>query len=98
MHKTRLGSFFSADEMTYIRKNKAPYRALAHLLAAKESAFKASGENGAGPSAFMGMEVLRKESRRRGFCFQTRDGLQLSFRRTKDYVLAICSAGTSPAD
>lgn len=76
-HKTRLGSFFSDEEMAYIRESKKPHVNLAVLLAAKEAIFKSKGGAESGLASFLDIDVIPAKD-------------ILSVMIEKDYVIVRC--------
>jgi phosphopantetheinyl transferase (holo-ACP synthase) len=81
--KDDLESVVSRDEAAAIRKSRKPHETLAAVLAAKEALFKARKGPAAGLLRFRDIQLKRRP----------RDW-ELSYRKTKDYVIAQC-VGTS---
>ena len=96
LHKNRLATFFSGEEISYIEKNKKPYEALAVLLAAKEATFKALPKRSwMGVSGFKQIVVTPGVNPRALRCRlkgepKAGNKLKLSFTKNKKFVVARC--------
>ena len=97
-HKNRLEDFFHHSEISFIRKNRRPYKSLALLLAAKEAVFKSSGKPWMGTEGFRKIEILAKKRNRlevrlkgdfKG-SFSRRRPPSLSVLKSRRYVVAGC--------
>ena len=77
--KHDLESLVSREEAASIRKSRKPHERLAAILAAKEAFFKAKHGSATGLLRFRDIQLKRRPH-----------DLKLSFRKTKDYVIAQC--------
>ncbi|MGH7198278.1 MAG: 4'-phosphopantetheinyl transferase superfamily protein [Candidatus Omnitrophota bacterium] len=77
--KRDLGSLVSREEAASIRRSRKPHERLAAILAAKEAVFKAQLRPDAGFLRFRDIRLKRRPH-----------DWKLSFRKTKEYVIAQC--------
>ena len=84
-HKNRLDSFFSPQEIAFIRAGERPHENLAILLASKEAVFKAVPSLGTGLAAFRNIEMIFHKGTPK------KADLKFSILKNKQYVVVQCA-------
>ncbi len=98
-HHSRLDAYFNEEEIAFVKRaRRRGHERLAVLLAAKEAAFKASGQPWMGPEGFRSITVV-PSARTRMLACRTASPLpvrrfSLTYLVRKHFVVARC-AGTS---
>ena len=85
-HRRRLGTYFKKAEVSFIEESLKPHEALALVLAAKEAVFKSLDRMWMGPEGFRRIAVVSRKNKKLSFLSKP----ALSFRKTRNYVVAEC--------
>jgi phosphopantetheine--protein transferase-like protein len=98
-HRSRLDAYFSETEIAFVKRaRRRGHERLAVLLAAKEAAFKASGQPWMGPEGFRSILVTPSPRTRTLACRMNSPlpvrRLSLTYFIRRHFVVARC-AGTS---
>ena len=93
-YKSRLGSFFSDEEIKVIQRSKKPHESFAILLAAKEAAFKALPQPEIGIAAFRKIEILPKPKGQLTLKFnktRRQENVKFSILKNRKVVIVQCA-------
>lgn len=92
-HKKRLSTFFSAEEIRFIRRHGKTAEHLALVLAAKEAAFKAMpGRSWMGPEGFRGIRISPERGKKLSFrVLGASPRLTLEAMTNSHYVTVTCA-------